>query len=152
VSVASPPRTRHRLHGALHGTPRERARWLRRWLIVGLTGFALALVPWAIHLAYSLPSRHVTTHWDVAWVGFDVLEALAVLATVAALFLGSSRLSIISASAGTLLVCDAWFDVATARPGRELAVAILSAAAAELPLAALLFWLANDARLLEHRR
>jgi hypothetical protein len=42
---------------------------------------------------------------------------------------------------GTLLVCDAWFDAVTARPGGEL----VEAALAELPVAALRFWLARDA-------
>lgn len=46
---------------------------------------------------------------------------------------------------GTLLVCDAWFDAVTARPGGELVEAALRAALAELPVAALRFWLARDA-------
>ncbi len=43
-----------------------------------------------------------------------------------------------------LLVCDAWFDVLTARHGGELVEATLEAGLVELPLAALCFWLATD--------
>lgn len=45
---------------------------------------------------------------------------------------------------GTLLVCDAWFDVLTARTTGELIVAILEAALVELPLAVLCFWMATN--------
>jgi hypothetical protein len=114
--------------------------------MVVLTGFAAAIVPWTVHLAYSLPARHVTPHWDLAWIGFDVFEATAALATLAALFRQSRLLPMLAACAGTLLLCDAWFDIVTARPGRELTWAITSAVVAEVPLAALCVWLAHDAR------
>jgi hypothetical protein len=49
-----------------------------------------------------------------------------------------------AAITGTLLVCDAWFDVLTAQPGSELLESLAEAGLAELPLAALCFWLAVD--------
>ena len=114
--------------------------------MIVLTAFATAIVPWTLHLANTLPAEHVTPHWDVAWIGFDAFELTAALATIVALFRQSPRLAIIASCAGTLLLCDAWFDVVTAQPGQELAWAIVSAAVAEVPLAALCFWLARDAQ------
>jgi hypothetical protein len=35
-----------------------------------------------------------------------------------------------------MLLCDAWFDIVTSRPGKDLAMAIVEAGVAELPLAA----------------
>ncbi|MFL5949398.1 MAG: hypothetical protein ACJ743_13175, partial [Gaiellaceae bacterium] len=54
-------------------------------------------------------------------------------------------LPIFASIAGTLLVCDAWFDTLTSRPGSELAWAAVEALVAELPLAAFCFWIALDA-------
>jgi hypothetical protein len=45
-----------------------------------------------------------------------------------------------------LLLCDAWFDVATAASARELAGAVVEAAAAELPLALFCLGLAHRVR------
>ena len=47
-----------------------------------------------------------------------------------------------AAVSGTLLVCDAWFDLLTSRTTGELVQAALEAALVELPLAALCFWMA----------
>jgi hypothetical protein len=46
-------------------------------------------------------------------------------------------LTLFAFTTGVLLVCDAWFDVLTARRG-DFAVAVLIAALGELPLAAML--------------
>jgi hypothetical protein len=51
----------------------------------------------------------------------------------------------LAAATGTMLVCDAWFDVTTSRPGDELLQAIGSAGLAELPLAALCVYIVYDA-------
>ncbi len=45
---------------------------------------------------------------------------------------------------GTLLVCDAWFDVLTTRARSEVVVAGFEAALVELPLAVLCFWMATN--------
>jgi hypothetical protein len=45
---------------------------------------------------------------------------------------------------GTLLVCDAWFDVLTSRGTSDIAQAAASAALIELPLAGLCFWMARN--------
>jgi len=44
---------------------------LPRWAVPVLALTAVCLLPWTLWLTYSLPARHVTQHYDLAWVGFD---------------------------------------------------------------------------------
>ena len=108
-------------------------------------GVAVALLPWTVYLSISLPSQHESVHWDIVWPGLDIGIGLAVAATVFGLVRLSTNLPIFSSIAGTLLLCDAWFDTLTSRPGTELAWAAVEALVAELPLAAFCFWIAFDA-------
>lgn len=110
---------------------------VRRWVprLLGLV--ALGLVPWTLWLTISLPSRHVTQHYDVAWIGFDVALAAAFAATAWAALRRPRRLVALAAATGTMLVCDAWFDVVTSSGGGERLEAVAEAAFAELPLAAI---------------
>lgn len=117
----------------------------RRRLAVLLFSLAVLFVPWILYLTFTLPARHVTVHYDVAWVGFDIGLAAAFAATAWAALRGSQWLVPLAACTGTLLCCDAWIDVTTSRPGTELLQAILEAALAELPLAALCGFIVYDA-------
>jgi len=108
----------------------------RGWLapLFFLAGFGL--VPWTLYLFATLPSRHVQDRfYDVAWGGFDI--ALAALFVSTAVGLLGSRLWVQSTATatGTLLLCDAWFDVLSSSPGRERLLAITMALAAEVPTA-----------------
>ena len=107
-------------------------------LLVG----AVVLIPWAVVLAYTLPARHRVAHWDAIWVGFDLALALALLLTAIAAIRGRPWLAIPATASATLLVCDAWFDVLTARGAHEVTPALLEAALVELPLAGLCVWMA----------
>jgi hypothetical protein len=118
---------------------------LQKWVLLLLVGFALVLLPWTAYLAYALPDRHVTPHWSTAWAGFDVMMAAGVLATLAAILRRSRYLAIAASVTGAFLICDAWFDLITSRPGSELLESGLFAALGELPMAALFFWIARDA-------
>jgi hypothetical protein len=64
----------------------------------------------------------------------------------------SQYLPILATVAGTLLLCDAWFDTLTSNAGNELAMATFEAVAAEVPLALFCFWLAVDAESLAAAR
>jgi hypothetical protein len=121
-----------------------RLRRARRWLLLTLGVVAVALLPWIAYLSLTLPSKHVVHHWQVAWVGLDIAEAAALIATFVALLKRSPAVTVLASIAGTLLVCDAWFDVITAQEGSDLAWALAFALLAELPLAALCFWLAFE--------
>jgi hypothetical protein len=120
-------------------------RRARLWPLLVLGAVALALFPWTAYLSATLPSRHVAHHWDVVWVGFDLFEAGALVGTVVALVRCSPRVGLAAAIAGTALLSDAWFDLATAEPGHALGWALLEAFVGELPLAALCFWIAVEA-------
>ena len=105
----------------------------------------MLLVPWILYLTFTLPARHVTVHYDLAWVGFDVGLTAALAATTWAVLRGSRWVVPFAAVSGTMLVCDAWFDVTTSRYGSELFEAIAQAALAELPLAVLCGFIVYDA-------
>lgn len=116
----------------------------RTWLTLILGGVVVALLPWTAFVTATLPGRHLAHHWDLAWAGLDVFEAVAIGATALALVRRSPWLSVPAAVAGTALLCDAWFDLVTATPGDELRWSLVQALGAELPLAALCFWIALD--------
>jgi hypothetical protein len=118
---------------------------LPRWVTLLLGLVAVFLVPWTLYLTFSLPSRHLTFHYDLAWVGFDVGLAASFAATAWAAFRGSQWLAPLAAVTGTMLVCDAWFDVVTSQSGGEMWEAVAEAALAELPLAALCAFIVYDA-------
>ena len=118
---------------------------LPRWMKVLLAAVSVGLVPWILYLTFTLPSRHVTYHYDVAWVGFDVGLTASFAATAWAAFRGSRWLVPLAAVTGTMLCSDAWFDVVTSQSGGEMWEAIAEAALAELPLAAVCAFIVYDA-------
>jgi hypothetical protein len=105
---------------------------------------ALALGPWTLYLTYSLPSRHLARHYDLAWVGFDI-ALLGAFAWTGWFALRMSKWLVPAAAVtGTMLLCDAWFDVVTSSGGGEQVESILEACFAELPLAALCAYVVWD--------
>jgi hypothetical protein len=122
-----------------------RLRRSRRVLLFIVGGVAVALLPWTAYLSVTLSSKHVTDHWDVVWAGLDLFEASTLVALFVAVIRRSEFVPVFAAVAGTALLCDAWFDVMTAGPGADLDWALIEAFVAELPLAALCYWLAFEA-------
>jgi hypothetical protein len=116
-----------------------------RWATAIFGLVAIGLVPWILYLTFTLPSRHLTFHYDLAWVGFDVALTASFAATAWAALRGSQWLVPLAAVTGTMLCCDAWFDVVTSQPGSELLEAIAEAALAEVPLALLCGFIVYDA-------
>lgn len=121
----------------------ERLDLRRNWPAAVLALAAVVLIPWAIALGQTLPSRHVADHWDAAWTGFDVILALSLLSTAYAWFRRRDVVRGLAAVSGTLLLCDAWFDLLTASTGTDLEIAVLLAALGEIPLAIVCFLLAT---------
>jgi hypothetical protein len=117
---------------------------LPRWIPLVLLFTAAALVPWTLWLTFKLPSRHVTEHYDVAWVVFDCALFCAVAATAWSAVKESQWLVPFAAVTGTMLVCDAWFDVMTSIGSGDALEAILEAVFAELPLAFLCAFIVYD--------
>jgi hypothetical protein len=120
-----------------HGPP--------RWVVPLFTVAGLVLVPWVGVLVALLPSTHRSSHWDVAWGGFDVALALVLGAVAIAARRRSPWLEGAATAAATLLFVDAWFDVLTSSTRAELVVALVEAVLVELPLAALCLLLARSA-------
>ena len=106
----------------------------------------MLLVPWTLWLTFTLPTRHLTHNYRLAWVGFDIFLAIAFGATAIAALRASEWLQPLAALTGTMLLCDAWFDVVTSASGDELVRAIFEALIAELPLAALCAWIVIDTK------
>ena len=90
-----------------------------RWVAPLLALVAALLVPWTLVLAYRLPSRHTSHHWDIAWVGFDIALAGALAATGWAIARRAAWAPSAAAAAATLLLCDAWFDNVLAAGSRS---------------------------------
>jgi uncharacterized membrane protein len=104
---------------------------------------AVVLVPWTLMLAYSLPARHTSDHWDVAWVGFDIALAASFAATGWGIARRAVWVQSAAAVAATLLICDAWFDNVLANGSGEHLEAALEAIFVEIPLALFCVWLAR---------
>jgi hypothetical protein len=115
---------------------------LRQWVIGVFTLIGLAMLPWTIWLSASLKPHQETDHWDLAWSGFDSALAVAFLLTAFAAWRKSPWVGSLAAATGTLLVTDAWFDIVLESHSEEVRRAIYLAVFAELPLAALCFWIA----------
>jgi hypothetical protein len=109
-------------------------RRIREWLALSA---AIALIPWTVYLGFTLPQSYTAQHWQATWVGFDVLLLAFMIATAALGFTQHHYLTLFAFATGILLLCDAWFDVLTAKRG-DFAVSVLTAALGELPLAAVL--------------
>lgn len=118
-------------------------RPLDRRLAGGFAVLLAGLVPWTVFLAFTLHARFEARHWNLAWVGFDTVLAAALAITAWAAW--SRRQILVAAALATasMLLCDAWFDVATSLGTPDQALTIATALLAELPLAAFLFWLAR---------
>jgi len=118
---------------------------LPRWIVPVLTVTAAALLPWTLWLTYSLPSRHVTPHYDLAWVGFDVALLTAFTVTAWCAVRSSQWLVPAAATTATMLLCDAWFDVVTSGAPGDRLEAVLQAVFAEIPLSAVCWFIVYDA-------
>ena len=110
---------------------------MRRVRLVVMTGAVVGLIPWIVYLSITLPDRYIAHNWTVTWVGFDILLLVFMAATAVLGVLRRQLLVLTAFTTGTLLICDAWFDVMTASPGDRW-LSIVTAVLGELPLAVLL--------------
>jgi hypothetical protein len=112
-----------------------------RWVAPVFAVLGTATVPWTVYLAMTLPDHSRTHNYRAAWVGFDILLVVVLLLTAYVAWRGRPLVGLLAASAATMLVVDAWFDVTTSNRF-ELPGALLSAALVELPLAGVCIWIA----------
>ena len=107
----------------------------RQWIVGFLALCCLVLIPWTIGLAVTLPRHYLVENWPLAWTGFDIILLGCLSTTAWALW--KQRQAAIPAAMVTsaLLLCDGWFDILTAHPGRCMILSIATAMFAELPVA-----------------
>jgi hypothetical protein len=111
------------------------------WVAPVFAVLGVATVPWTIYLATTLPTHAHTQNYRLAWVGFDVMLVVALLATAYLAWRGNRLVGLLAAATATMLVVDAWFDVTTSAAVDRLG-AVLAAGLIELPLAAVCGWIA----------
>jgi hypothetical protein len=116
-----------------------RLRRERRVALVVSAGCCVILVGWIVVLAATLPHHFNAHHWRTVWVNFDVFLLAAFAATAWAIWRERQVLILLLMLTGTMLCCDAWFDVGTSLGTSGMWTSIVSAVAAELPLAFLAF-------------
>jgi len=117
--------------------PRVRRR--RRLGLLIMTTCCVALAGWIVILLFTLPGRYTSSDWRAVWVGLDIAELLGFAATAWAAWRQRQIVIIFMVITGTLLLCDAWFDLALDYGSSDFWASVLSALLAELPLAFLLF-------------
>ena len=105
---------------------------------------AIVLLPWTAYLLITLPDGYAANHWSIAWAGFDIGLGIALVLTSIAIARRHAFSEVAATITGTLLICDAWFDILTSRGTSDVVQAIISAVLIELPLAVLCFWVAGN--------
>jgi hypothetical protein len=123
---------RFRLHLSLS----RRAQFVSLFFLIGV----VVLIPWTVFLSLTLPPKYDAGHWRLLWTGFDAaLMAVLLLAAWAAWY-RRQILAAIAMVAGTLLFCDAWFDMVTSFGHRDQWLTLLTGFGAEMPLGVFFFW------------
>jgi hypothetical protein len=125
--------------------PKRLALPLPRWLGPLAVCCTVAIVPWIVYLALTLPHRQRAVRYDVAWVGYDAAMCLVLASLAYCALRRKTATGPIAAVAATMLVVDAWFDIITTSDRDQFTLAIISAACAEIPLAIICGWVAINA-------
>ncbi|MGI8335059.1 hypothetical protein ACRYCC_34340 [Actinomadura scrupuli] len=115
----------------------------RQIVMILILGCCAWLIPWTFFLAFELPRHHTAELWSVTWAGFDVALLMTLTATLLAIWRRLQVAIIGVIITGTLLTCDAWFDVLLSWGSKEFALSVATALLGELPLAGLCFFAAR---------
>ncbi len=116
-----------RLHTPHHRVP----RWITWFALCVAAGF----LGWIIYLSIGISSIVTTRHYNVAWLGFDVLEWSMVAVAAVAAWRHHRSTTIFTGICAVMFAVDGWFDVWTSPSGSVLGAALL-AVCLELPLVA----------------
>ena len=119
--------------------PRNARR--RRLAVLMMMGCCLVLAGWIaiMVLTSSLPRHYTSSHWRAVWVGLDAVELSAFAVTAWAAWRQRQVVIACMIFTGTLLIGDAWFDLALDYGSSGFTMSLILAVCAELPLAVLLF-------------
>jgi hypothetical protein len=130
-------------HGARTWDRLGHMRLSRRVKLVVAACFLLiaaGIVPRTVFVGLSVPPKYDAGHWDLWWTGFDV-GLIGVLSYAAwAAWFHRQVVAATAIVAGTLLLCDAWFDIITSLGHGDQRITLLAGLGGELPLA-VFFWL-----------
>jgi hypothetical protein len=122
-----------------HPLTNRRLRLRRRFGLLLMTACCVGLALWIAILILTLPDRFTSSDWRVVWVGLDIAELFGFAAIGWAAWRQRQVLIFFMIMTGTLLVCDAWFDLALSYGSSDFTMSVVSALLAEFPLAFLLF-------------
>jgi hypothetical protein len=122
-------------HPLLDLNLKRRARLFSLFAVVA----CVVLAAWIVVLVLTLHRDFTATHWRLAWVGFDIVELTGFALTGWALWRGRQIAIACLLVTGTLLCCDAWFDVILDLRTSGIWLSVASAVIIELPIAFLLF-------------
>jgi hypothetical protein len=97
------------------------------------------LAVWIVVLLFTLHRSFHAHYWRAAWVGFDIVLLVGFAATGWAFWRRRQIVIACLLVTGTLLCCDAWFDVMLDLGTGGEWLSIASAVLVELPIAFLMF-------------
>jgi hypothetical protein len=117
----------------------SRVRRRRQLGLLLIMSCCIFLAGWIAMLILTLPGHYTSSDWRAVWVGFDVAELTGFAATGWAAWHRRQVVIIFMIITGTLLLCDAWFDVALDYGSSGFVTSVVSAGVAELPLAFIMF-------------
>jgi hypothetical protein len=117
----------------------SRALRRRQFGLILMAACCIGLAGWIAFLILTLPARYTSSDWRGVWVGLDIAELLGFAATAWAAWSQRQIVIFFMIMTGTLLVCDAWFDLALDYGSSAFTTSVLSALLAEFPLAFILF-------------
>ena len=117
----------------------RRLRLRRRFGLLLMTACCIALAGWIAYLILTLPDHYTSSDWQAVWVGLDIAELIGFAAIGWAAWRQRQVLIFFMIITGTLLLCDAWFDLALNYGSSGFTASILSAVLAEVPLAFIMF-------------
>ena len=117
----------------------ERVRRRRRIGLLVLLCCCLFLAAWIAVLVLTLPGHYTSRDWRTVWIGLDIAELAGFAATGWAAWNQRQIVVFLMIITGTLLVCDAWFDLTLDYGSRGFTASLISALVAELPLAFIMF-------------
>ncbi|HJQ06140.1 MAG TPA: hypothetical protein VJ872_11885 [Nocardioides sp.] len=106
-----------------------------RWIPWFALAVAIGFLGWIIYLSTDISSSVTTHHYDIAWLGFDVLEWSMVSLAAFAAWKHHRSTSIFTGICAVMFAVDGWFDVWTS-PREGVLGAALLAVCLEAPLVA----------------
>jgi len=114
---------------------------------------AVVLVPWTLFLAATLPAQHLSRHYKLTWVGFDIfLVSLLILTAISILRQGSHH-HLLACATGMMLLLDGWFDVTGAGNRADYVLAVVMALVFTVPSGIfLLVYAASSNHHLQHHQ